>query len=233
MPVNTERTLDRVGAVAGIATVALLLSLFMLFPALPTPNKPVADIARSAANDRDALLVAAYLGTLLSGTLIIFGAAFAARLRRSEGSTGGWWIVALAGVTAAGSIGFVSDALSIVFVRAVGHGVSGDVLWLGYGGDHWIGTLTGVPLAVFFLGAGIGSRASGLLPRWLGWGALVLAIAFVVGAGSVIGDEVDGGVPGFVLFLSYLGLLVWIVAVGVVFWRRPVGVRTDAVPSLA
>ena len=230
---GSDRTLDRVGAVAGIATVALLLSLFMLFPALPAPNKPVADIARSAANDRDVMLVAAYLGTLLSGTLIIFGAAFAARLRRSEGPAGGWWIVALAGITAAGSIGFVSDALSIVFVRAVGHCVTGDVLWLGYGGDHWIGTLTGVPFAVFLLGAGIGSRATGLLPQWLGWGALALAVAFVAGAGSVTGDEVDGGVLGFVLFLSYLGLLVWIVGVGVVLWRRAAGARTNAVPSLA
>lgn len=214
------RTLDRVGGAVGIAAVGLLLALFTVFPSIPAPDRPVADIA-SAAADRGQLLLAAYVGTLLSGALIVFGAAVAARMRRSEPGRDGWWIVALAGITAAGAIGFVSDALVIVLIRAVGHGVSGEVLWLAYGGDHWIGTLTGVPLMVFLGGTALGSRTSGQLPTWLTWSALVLAIAFGMGAGSVTGDEVDGGPLGIVLFVAYLGLLVWIVAVSVVLLRRP------------
>src|SRR5207247_10381633 len=129
-------SIDRVGAVAGVVTVVLLVLLVTLMANLPAPNKSIADIGRSAADNRDSLLLGTYLGALASGALMIFGAAVAARLRRAEGHTGGWWILALTGATAAGAIGFVSSALTIVLVRAVGHGVSGNVLWLAYGGEH-------------------------------------------------------------------------------------------------
>jgi hypothetical protein len=75
------------------------------------------------------------------------------------------------------------------------------------------------------------------LPRWLGWLAIVLAAGFVLGAGSVTGDEVDGGVLGVVLFFAYIGLLVWIVGASVSMLRRPVGrsvsVETAATEALA
>ena len=229
---HSSLSIERVGAVAGVVSVVLLVSLFTVFPSIPAPNKGVDKIARSATADRGAHLLAAYFGTLLSGALIVFGAAVAARIRRAD-SGDGWWIVALAGVTAAGAIGFVSDALVIVLVRAAGHGIHGDVLWLAYGGDHWIGALTGVPLGLFLVGVGVGSRSARLLPGWLSWAAIVLAAAFVVGAGSVTGDEVDGGPLGVLLFLGYLGLLIWIVSVSVILWRRPVPMRVSALASPA
>src|SRR5207247_109701 len=98
----TDRTLDRLGAASGVAAVVLLISLFTVFPALPAPNKAIAEIARSARQDADGLLLGAYVGTLLTGTLLVFGAVVAARLRRAEGAGGGWWLVALAGIGASG-----------------------------------------------------------------------------------------------------------------------------------
>jgi|SRR5436190_3143662 len=217
---SSTRTLDRLGAAAGVAAVLLLLVIFTSMPALPAPNKPVSEIVRKATADRDALLLGAYLGALLTGALLVFGASFAARLRRAEGDGGGWWLLALAGI-AGTAVGIVSDALVVTFVRAVGHGARGDALWIGYGGDHWIGVLTAIPLAVFFLGAGCGARESGLLPRWLTWLALGLAGAFVLGGASVTGGEVDGGVLGTLLVLAYLGLMIWIVGTSVSMLRRP------------
>ena len=82
----TDRTLDRLGAASGVAAVVLLISLFTVFPALPAPNKSIAEIARSARQDADGLLLGAYVGTLLTGTLLVFGAVVAARLRRAEGA---------------------------------------------------------------------------------------------------------------------------------------------------
>jgi hypothetical protein len=236
METQSSRMLDRFGAVSGVAAVLLLLALFMVFPALPAPDDPISTIARSATDDAGALLRGAYVGSLMTGALVLFGAALAARLRRAEGPAGGWWIVALAGI-AGTTMGIVADALVVTFVRAVGHGAAGASLWIGYGADHWIGTLLAVPLAIFLLGAGFGTRASGALPRWLGWLAIVLAAGFVLGAGSVTGDEVDGGVLGVVLFFAYIGLLVWIVGASVSMLRRPVGrsvsVETAATEALA
>jgi hypothetical protein len=215
---RSDQMLDRVGAAAGIASVLLLVALFNVFPALPAPDDSIGAITASAREHSDALLLGAYAGALMTAALLLFGASVAARLRRAEGGSGGWWLVTLVGI-AATSIGMVGNALVIVFVRAVGHGASGSALWIGYGADHWLGVLTALPLAVFLLGAGLGARVTGIFPGWLGWLAVVLSGLFVVGAGSVTGDEVDGGILGLPLFVGYIGLLIWIVAASVSMLR--------------
>lgn len=215
---RSDHTLDRLGAAAGIAAVLLLLALIVAAPALRPPNHSITEITRSARQDADGILRGAYMGMLFSGALLLFGAALASRLRRAEGMAGGWWVVALAGI-AGTAVGIVSNTLVITFVRAVGHGAGGDALWIGYpsGPD---GVLIAVPLAVFLLGAGLGARASCMLPRWLAWLAVALAPMFVLGAGGVMGAEVDGGILGAGLVLGYAGLLVWILGASVSMLRR-------------
>jgi hypothetical protein len=225
---HPDRTLDRVGAAAGFAAVALLLAIFMILPALPAPDQPVASIARAAHDDASSLLRGAYLGTLMGVALLAFGAAFAAALRRSEGAGGGWWLLALAGI-AGTSVGLVADAAVATFVRAVGHGVAGDTLWIGYGLDHWIGVLMAAPLGLFVLAASLGARATGLLPRWLAWAGIVIGPLLIVGAGSITGDEVTGGALGMPIFFGYLLMLVWIVASSICLWRGPQMARATAV----
>jgi hypothetical protein len=229
---RSQQLLDRVGAAAGIAGVLLLVALFTVFPALPAPDHRIAEIARKARDNTDGLLVAAYVGALMSGALLLFGAAVAARIRRAEGPGGGWWLVALVGI-AASAIGIVGNAAALVFVRAVGHGASGPELWIGYGADHWLGVLSAIPLALFVLAASMGAQATRSLPRWLVWLGVAVSGLLVVGAASVAGDEVDGGSLGLALLLGYLGLLVWIVAVSTAMLRRPgaASARTAAVPA--
>lgn len=227
---RSERALDRVGAAAGLVAVALLVSLFTLLPALPGPDEPIAGIARSAADNGTALLLGSYLGALMAAALLVFGASVAAALRRAEGIGGGWWLVALAGI-AATSVGVAGNIMAASFVRAVEHGVRGDALWVGYSGEHASGTLVAVPLAVFLLGAGMGARATGMLPRWLAWGSLLVALALTVGAASIAGNELDGGPLGMPLFLGYLALIVWIVAASVVLWRGRRAVVVPATPD--
>ncbi len=227
---RSDQLLDRLGAAAGIASVLLLVALFTVFPSLPAPDDPISEIARSARDDSDGLLRGAYAGALMTGTLLLFGASVAARLRRAERGSGGWWLVALIGI-AGTSIGIVGNALEIMFVRAVGHGATGSGLWIGYGAVHWLGVLTAIPLALFLLGAGMGTRATGVLPRWLAWLGIALSLLFLAGAGSVTGDEVDGGILGMPLLLGYLGLLVWILAASVSM-LRPRGATAEPAAAL-
>ena len=224
---SSDRLLDRVGAAAGIAVFALFLAIVMVAPALPAPNRSIEAIARAAADDATGILLGSYLGALMSGALLVFGASLAARMRRAEAAGGGWWLIALAGISAT-AVGLATDAIVTTFVRSVGHGVRGATLWIGYpsGPD---GVLIAIPLAVFFLGAGLGARSTAILPRWLGNTALALAALFVVGAGSVTGSEVDGGVLGLPLLLGYLGLLVWIVSASISLWRGATVARSGAV----
>jgi hypothetical protein len=212
-----DRLLDRVGAAAGAAFVALFIAIIMFAPHLPAPEHSIGDIARSARDDSTGILFATYMAALLTGAMLVFGATVAARLRRAEGGSGGWWLIALTGA-AATAVGLFTQTIIVTLIRAVGHGVSGNVLWLSYppGPD---GVDIAIPVAVFLLGAGMGAKASGTLPRWLAWLALGSAGAFVVGAAGVTGDEVDGGILGLVLLVGYLGLLVWTVGASVSMWR--------------
>jgi hypothetical protein len=217
---DSHQLLDRVGAAAGIAGVGLLVALFTVFPSLPAPDRAIGEIAGDASRNSNGLLFAAYAGALMTGALLLFGASVAARLRRAEGTAGGWWLVAIIGI-AGTSIGLVADAMAVVFVRAVGHGATGSALWIGYGADHWLGTLEAIPLALFVLGASIGAHATGTLPRWLVWLGIASSVLLVTGAGSVAGDEVDGGALGLPIMLGYVGLLVWITTVSVSMLRGP------------
>jgi len=215
---RSDRTLDRAGTVAGVTTVVAFVAVITVLPTLPSPNHGIDAIARSAHDSRDGYLAAIYLSALLTGALLVFGSSIATRLRRSE-PEGGWWLLALVGI-AASAVGLVTDALVLIFVRAVNHGVQGNALWIGYpaGAD---GLILAIPLAVFFLGTGLGVLFAGGLSRRLGWFALVLAALFVVGGASVMGDEVDGGPLGVPLFLGYIGLLVWTAWASVSLWREP------------
>jgi hypothetical protein len=224
---SSAHTLDRLGAAAGLAAAALLVALLMVFPAPPAADEPIATIAAKTADNSQALLAGAYVSSLAGGALLVFAAAVAARLRRRETV---WWIVALVGMTAAVSLDFVACLMTVVFVRAVGHGVDGSALWIGYGGDD-AGFLVGVPYAVFMLGAGMGIRVTGVLPRWLGLTALVSVPLFVVGAASVAGREVDGAPFVFPLMLAYLAISIWTAAVSVALWRSSLPDRAELVPT--
>jgi hypothetical protein len=214
---QSNRTLDRLGAAAGIAVVLLFLTIIMFLPALPPPNNSIDEIARSARTNPNGILLGSYVGALLTGALLVFGASVAARLRRAEGPAGGWWLVALVGI-AGTAVGLMTNTAVTTFVRAVDHGTQGQALWVGYpsGPD---GVIIAVPLAVFFIGAGFGALAAGALPRWLALLGVALGGLFTVGAASVTGDEVDGGILGVPLLLGYLGLLVWSVGTSVSLWR--------------
>ena len=229
---ESRSSLDRCGAVAGVASVALLVAILMFVPALPAADEPIGRIARAASQDFGAIHVGAYLGALLGGAMLTFGAVVASHLRRSEGSGGGWWIVALRVIRPGFSIGAVSDLLNVLFVRAVRHGTAGDALWTAYGGDV-VGFLQAVPYGVFMLGAGMSIRATGTFPRWTGFLALAAALLLVVGGGSLAGREVDGGPLVAPLMLGYLCMLAWILRASIGLWRFPRATNIDAVPSPA
>ena len=231
MPDSTVRSLDRLGAFSGIVAVALLVAILMFIPALPAADEPIADIAQAAADDKQMLLIGDYLGVLMGGAWLLFGVAVADRLRRSDPG-GGWSTVALAGITASTAVGLVGNLFDVVFVRAVGHGLTADGLWAVYFGDL-VGFVQGIPIALFMLGAGMGTRAAGVFPRWTGIVALAAVPLLVVGVASLAVREADGSPFILPLMLAYLGMLVWTVAVCAVLWRRPVGARGKLAASTA
>jgi hypothetical protein len=229
-----HRSLDRVGAVAGLGAIALLV-VTAITGEMPSPDKPISAIAADVHDRTSGLLLGAYTGMLMTVCLLVFGAGVAAALHRAEGAGGGWWVLALVGISGT-SVWIVADAGAATFVRAVDHGVSGDALWVGYGIDHWIGVLALVPFGLFMFASSIGARETALLARWTTWVGLGSGTLLIVGAGEIAGDEVTGGPLGAVMLPGYLLAIVWIIAVSVRLWRRSSlvsGADTASVPVLA
>jgi hypothetical protein len=211
---GSERTLDRVGALAGVMFVLVFVGLITSAPGLPAPEHTISQISDSARENRTGILVGVYLSVVLTGALLVFGAVVVARIWSADCGATGWWIVALAGLAVAA----VPNDSIVRFVRAVQHGASGEAIWIGYPASP-DGAFMAIPLAVFLLGIG-GAGAVGALPRWRSRAALGLAALFAVGAAGVAFDEF-GGPLGPVLFLGYIGFFVWIISVSVALWRNP------------
>lgn len=228
---SSTRSLDRLGAISGAVAITLLFILLMAFPAPPAADESIATIAQAVADDERMLLFGGYVGVVMGGAWLLFGIAVAARLRRAEPAGGAWWMVALAGITASTAVGLIGNVVGIMFVRAVGHGLSGPELWTIYSGDL-MGFVQGIPLAVFMLGAGMATWSTRVFPSWTGVAALTAVPLLVVGVASVAGREVDGGVFVFPLMLAYLCMIVWTLAVCVSLWRPSVP-RPKPAPTAA
>ena len=120
---SSAQSLERLGAAAGWGAVALLVALMMFFPSLPAADESISTIAGDAAASEQMLLIGDYVGLVMGGLWLLFGVAVACRLRRAESANGGWWIVALAGITASAAVGLLGNLFSVMFLRAVGHGL--------------------------------------------------------------------------------------------------------------
>jgi F0F1-type ATP synthase membrane subunit a len=222
---SRTHSLDRIGAVAGVAYVAIFLVLMNFLPAVPIPTKSVDTIASDTARHSSGILWAAYGTNLMVLALLVFGTTLAARL--AHHGEGDWSLLALVG-TAATSVYLVDNGV-VSFVRAVGHGVRGDALWSAYpsGPD---GVVLAIPMGLLLLAVGLGGRG-GAFPSPLCVIALALAAAFVLGGAGVAGSEVDGGAFGTLMVLGFLASWPWAIAVSVHLWRHPV--RVSAVSAHA
>ena len=69
-----------------------------------------------------------------------------------------------------------------------------------------IGIAAPVALAVFVAATGVVSIATGVLPRWLGWLSLLLALGFLV---------------PYVSFVFWLPFGIWVLLVSVLLYRQP------------
>jgi hypothetical protein len=213
-----HRTLDRIGSTTGIAAIALLV-VTAAIGEMPSPDRPIDAIAADVHVQASSLLVGVYTGMLMTLCLLVFGASVVAALRRAEGAQGGWWVLALVGISGT-AIWILADAAAASFVRAVEHGVSGDALWIGYGLDHWIGLLALGPLGLFIIASSVGSQRTALLASWTTWLGLAAGALLIIGAGAITGDELTGGPFGAAMLLGYLLAIVWIAAVSLQLWRR-------------
>jgi hypothetical protein len=214
----SERASNLVGGICGVAAVALLIAGFPFTGATPDPGASADDVAEYLSRSGAQTWTGIYLEFFGLALLIIFVGRVWALLRAAEGD-GGWIATtALGAALAALTVLVIGDATMMGAAFSAGrHGLDPAVVGGMYTVQWYADLAFGAVNAVFFAAASVLVLRRGALPTWLGWLALVVAIALVL--------TVPFG-PGATMEPPHILGFLWIVSVSVVMI-----VRRTALPA--
>ncbi len=208
-------TTRRVAGILGIAAMAFVFAGDIVSTsgtsAQPDPGAPVAEYARWLSENPPgtAFWTGAYLEVLGFCAFLFYFPALWGVLRRAGGDWD-WLAVAALGAGLVGTaVKLASGPIAAVaYDRNVG--LSPDVQTALIESNGWSFVLSFAIDGAFLLAAGALVVATGILPRWLGWSALLFG---ALGLLSILGGLT--GPPAILLFF------VWITVSGVYLIARP------------
>ena len=220
--------------VALAGAIWYLLEIPILFPfssaTSPSPLKATELVAFYSAQKTNLLIAAAGASVVLLGR-IAFSAGARASLRRT------------AGVRALADLGLGAMVLSVVLEiamtglfaaagrMAADGGQQGGVVAIHYAAET-VGFALFPAIAVSVVATSLAQITSGQFPRWLGWLGLVAGVVGIPASaiGVATAQNLVGGSPYLGLWI--FGFWIWMVATGVVLFRRTPG-RRSAQPESA
>jgi len=212
MTVNWERW----ARAAGIAFVIFAVLAFVVGGETPAVGDTVEDVASYYDGDRGKVLVSSALFAIGLGFWIWFAGMLANNLREhGEGRVAATIVAAVAAFVA---IQLVATAVNAVLAYSVaGSGEPGvtkalfDLSWA-------LDALAAAPSAVFFFAASFGLRRANMVPAWLGWAALGVAVLFCLRLTNWASDGFWSPTGGYLFILIPLTLL-WILVASIVLVR--------------
>jgi hypothetical protein len=177
------RTLARLTLLTGAAFFVLIVVALIVEGSPPASHDATEEVVKWWTENDSRSLAAAQLGGLASALLVWFGGSMWATLRRAEGEPGRVAAIAFGGFLFAG-VGLASF-FGFVFAAAE---TAGDVPAEVTQTLSVLSELFFIPFAMGLLVALLATsviilRHGGLLPRWLGFVAIVIAIVFLTPAG--------------------------------------------------
>jgi hypothetical protein len=224
---STVRSWERWAAAAGVVVVGFAVAdLFSTSMPDPASATDVADqITAHIAGLRTELL----LKLVSDVAFLVFLAAVWSRLRRAEGPAGTFATLFLAGGAVSEAVYLVSIGLDLAVVQygygSGGAGQEGLPALSVLGG--WVGVATRPATIAMFLGAAAVILSTRVLPRWLGWLALAVAV-LTLGTIAVHVSGYGGVVPFLVVDWATYGLsLLWTLITSIVLVRAGEGLRAD------
>ncbi len=196
---NKERLLP----LTGVAFVVLLIASFAIGGEPPTADDGAQEIVDFYVDNKDAIMISSIIGSLALLSFVFFIAYLRRRLEDANGETGivTTTLVIGAAVLATGAaidgtilfaLAEAAEDIDPVAVQALQALWDNDFLPMALG------------LATVILSAGIGVVKTGLLPKWLGWIAIVLAVVSFTPAG----------------FIAFLGSALWILVASILLSVR-------------
>jgi hypothetical protein len=204
MPKSNERWWAAAGPVFA---VLFCVAVFALEPSTPGDKASAATVIDYFNGHKGRTLADVFLAPLLVALLFVFIAYLRTRAREYEHTVTSRLapVVLVMGAVAWASGALLGSVTSLTLVTASDHAqpevaVTVNVL----ANNAWIPFIAG--LAVTLIGAGLTVLSTGLLPRWLGWVALVAGVISLAGPGGFVG--------------FFVGPL-WLLVAGVLLFLRP------------
>ena len=219
-----DRTLIRIGAVSAIIGAVLFMIANVLHPRSSNIEITQAQIETVAASD---IWLTDHLVLLVSGLLLLGG--LVAMRRSITGQPGAAWaefgyasalVSTGVWVVLMGLDGIVSKVVHDAYAAAPGAVTLAVAEMMEEIDIGLLSTFIIVFFGVTLLLYGLGVALSDNFPRWLGWVAVVLAIASLI-AGFVQAYTGLSVLVTSVLFVSFASFLtLWLLIMGVLMWRR-------------
>jgi hypothetical protein len=186
---------------------AIVLLVAVLWPSGPNSNASGASVATYYADHDTSQNIMAYLFAAAAVLVVVFGAVLYSRLlpgSKSRGlitvGFGGAVMIAVGAALVAGTTISLTDSPTAISPAA------NQALNVANSDVPFIPILVG--LVLFMVGYGIAIVCGNVLPRWLGWVAIVLGLASLAGAIGPVG------------FFTGLLAILWVAVVGVWLFIR-------------
>jgi hypothetical protein len=186
-----------------LATVIFAVVVFGLETSTPGEKASAKKVMDYYDAHQGRTTFAALLAPAAGAALVVFACYLRSRVRDS-GHTGVGPTVFVSGTILWASGIFLGSTIDLVLVGAAHHNQAQVAETANvFSNDTWIPFIAGV--AIMLIGAGWTVLSTGVLPKWLGWIALVVGLISLVGPGGFLGFFVGPLwllVAGIMLFLQ-------------------------------
>lgn len=220
-PMMPESLWDRLGAASGILFALLTIASIFTAPQPPKAGDEIEVILPYYAHHRSGVLTSAYLIGLALIFFLIFLASLYTLLRNAEGGTGRLSLATAFGglVFVGGVIGGTAFQTALAFRTERGMSDAAVVQSL-FDMQNILFAITGFPGAVLFVAASLVILFTRILPVWLGWAGIVVAVVELLTTGGMlarVGPLASGNIIGL---LSFALLILWILAASIIMLAR-------------
>jgi hypothetical protein len=207
---------ERWARAGGIGFVLFAIAAFVVGGEPPTVSDSAEEVVSYYDGDRGQVLASSLLFVVGLILLLWFAGAIANALReRGEGRVAATLIAA---VTAFVSLQIVLTGIGAALAHSVAAEADPEVVRALFSLSWVIDMLAALPSALFALTAAIGLRRVQMIPSWLSWAGVALAVLFVLRSTTWARDGFWSPTGGYLLILIPLALL-WILITSIVLVR--------------